>query len=842
MSSERTQRAAAEPPAEHAFLQGGGAVGALMRAEQWSNSPLGPPETWPQSLRAIVTLLLHSKFPMFVAWGKELGFLYNDPYAEILGSKHPRALGARFHDIWSEIWPDISPLIDAALTGEASYREDLPLVMNRKGYAEQTWFTFSYSPVRDESGSIVGMFCACTETTKRRQAEDALRQSRVQLEAELTDAKLLQELSAQLIHESDAAALYEHIMDAAIAIMRSDFASMQMLHPERGQGGELRLLTFRGFNPEAAKFWEWVGAHSDGSTCGAALRTGRRVIAYDVEECAFMEGTDDLATYRATGIRSCQSTPLLARDGRVVGMISTHWRSPFQPTERQLSLLDVVARQAADFIERAQAINALRHRAAQHETLVNQSPLGIYLVDSEFRIREVNPVAVPVFGDMPDLVGRDLDEVIHVLWEKDYADEIVRSFRRTLETGQPFFTSERAGYRIDRNTTEYYEWRLDRLTLPDGRFGVVCHFRDVATQVRARQTQQLLVEELNHRVKNTLASVQAIAQHTLRSTRDDPAEFASKFAGRVQSLARAHSLLTSTVWKGADLRDLIRDQLELCPIDQSRLTASGPAIHMLPHMVQHVALMLHELGTNSAKHGALSTAQGSVAITWGVEDGLLHLKWVEQGGPPVAVPITRGFGTTLIEQSARSEGGNTSMSIDASGIAWDITLPLPMNVAPLEQPTPAQSTDAEAQNPAPVATEPRARLSGFRFLVVEDEPLVSLDLVAGLEGAGAEVVGPAGTLEEALQLVATTSIEAALLDGNLHGKPVDEIAAALARRNVPFVFVTGYDAQSLPRAYAKTAILAKPFSPEQLLEVAIRLIEPPQGVVRLKSHAGASPA
>ena len=214
---------------------------------------------------------------------------------------------------------------------------------------------------------------------------------------------------------------------------------------------------------------------------------------------------------------------------------------------------------------------------------------------------------------------------------------------------------------------------------------MVCHFRDIAAQVRARQTQQLLVEELNHRVKNTLASVQAIAQHTLRSTRDDPAEFASKFAGRVQSLARAHSLLTSTVWKGADLRDLIRDQLELCPIDQSRLTAAGPAIHMSPQMVQHVALMLHELGTNSAKHGALSTAQGSVTIAWAVEDGLLHLQWVEQGGPPVAVPLTRGFGTTLIEQSARSEGGNTRMSIDASGIAWDITLPLPMNVAPLER-------------------------------------------------------------------------------------------------------------------------------------------------------------
>jgi signal transduction histidine kinase len=114
---------------------------------------------------------------MFVAWGKDLGFLYNDPYAEILGAKHPKALGNRFYDIWSEIWSDISPLIDAAMTGEATYREDLPLVMNRKGFDELTWFTFSYSPVRDESGKVAGMFCAVSETTPKILAERALRTS-----------------------------------------------------------------------------------------------------------------------------------------------------------------------------------------------------------------------------------------------------------------------------------------------------------------------------------------------------------------------------------------------------------------------------------------------------------------------------------------------------------------------------------------------------------------------------------------------------------------------------------------------------------------------------------------
>jgi signal transduction histidine kinase/CheY-like chemotaxis protein len=166
------------------FLAGGGEIGALMRAHDWATSPLGPPAAWPQSLRSVVGLLIGSKFPMFVAWGRELGFLYNDSYAEILGAKHPAALGARFYDIWSEIWPDISPLIDAAMAGEATFRDDLPLVMNRRGFDEQTWFTFSYSPVRDESGRVAGMFCAVQETTDRvlaarQQAEETERQRRM---------------------------------------------------------------------------------------------------------------------------------------------------------------------------------------------------------------------------------------------------------------------------------------------------------------------------------------------------------------------------------------------------------------------------------------------------------------------------------------------------------------------------------------------------------------------------------------------------------------------------------------------------------------------------------------
>ena len=176
-----------------------------MRSHDWSTSPLGPPASWPQSLRTVVGLVLQSRFPMFVAWGRDLGFLYNDPYAEILGAKHPRALGRRFFDIWSEIWTDISPLIDAAMAGQATYREDLPLVMNRKGYDEQTWFTFSYSPVRDESGRVAGMFCACTETTQKVLALRGLRELNETLERRVNEAVAEQMDHQEKLQKAEAA-------------------------------------------------------------------------------------------------------------------------------------------------------------------------------------------------------------------------------------------------------------------------------------------------------------------------------------------------------------------------------------------------------------------------------------------------------------------------------------------------------------------------------------------------------------------------------------------------------------------------------------------------------------
>ncbi len=141
-----------------------------------------------------------------------------------------------------------------------------------------------------------------------------------------------------------------------------------------------------------------------------------------------------------------------------------------------------------DITERKRAEGELRHRSDQLATLIARAPLGVYLVGADFRLVQVNPVALRAFGDIPGgVIGRDFDEIIRLLWKENFADEIVRIFRHTLESGESYVTAERAEYRIDRQVTEYYEWRLDRVTLPDGRHGLVCYFRDISQHVEARK-------------------------------------------------------------------------------------------------------------------------------------------------------------------------------------------------------------------------------------------------------------------------------------------------------------------------------------------------------------------
>ncbi|MBR0800841.1 response regulator [Bradyrhizobium jicamae] len=355
--------------------------------------------------------------------------------------------------------------------------------------------------------------------------------------------------------------------------------------------------------------------------------------------------------------------------------------------------------------------------------------------------------------------------------------------------------------------------------------------RDVTERKHAEETQKLLMNELNHRVKNMLTTVDAIAQQTLRRSKD-PASFADSFSGRLQSMSRMHSLLTSTNWEGADLREVIRDQIPPGALDDNRATASGPSVQLEPQMALHTALMLHELGTNSVKYGALSRADGKVSIEWSVSGDGLQLDWRERGGPPIKVPVRRGFGTTLIEQTVKGEGGSARRSIEGDGIHWELILPLANSDVSKLQPRPPKVSSGFVPPPA---ASPLANLKGKTFAIIEDEPLIALNIIAALDQAGARVAGQAVTVNEALRLIAEHNFDCALVDANLRGQQVDEVAAALTRKKVPFAFVTGYGREALPSSFARAKVLKKPFTEQQLLQLTAELLAaPPTTVVRLR--------
>lgn len=180
-----------------------------------------------------------------------------------------------------------------------------------------------------------------------------------ELEAELEDARLLHNISSMMIDENSVGALYQKLVNAATLVMRSDYGSMQRYDAARGA---LQLIAHHGLNEEAVEFWQWVPP-GRATTCGKALELGERVIAADFETCEFIAGSEDLVAFRKAGVRAAQSTPLLTRGGRLVGMITTHWTTCHLPKERELRLFDIIARQAADLIERNTSAEALQQQA-----------------------------------------------------------------------------------------------------------------------------------------------------------------------------------------------------------------------------------------------------------------------------------------------------------------------------------------------------------------------------------------------------------------------------------------------------------------------------------------------
>lgn len=445
----------------------------------------------------------------------------------------------------------------------------------------------------------------------------------------------------------------------------------------------------------------------------------------------------------------------------------------------------------------------------------DNSPLAIIEFDAGRHIVTWSKGAERLFGwRAPEVAGF---RAVELDWIDPEDEATFDELMDDLIAGRSVRTMQHLRMRTAEGLTLECECYCSALLNGQGRLvSINVQILDVTERKRAEDTQRLLIGELNHRVKNTLASVQAIAVQTLRHS-SGPSDFAPTFTGRIHALARAHSLLSSTTWQGASFRELISGQLDIGAIDLAQLDIAGPDLELAPELALHVALILHELVTNAHKYGALCTPAGMVSLSWAMDRKQLTINWVETGGPPVVEPSRRGFGTALIERSLKAEGGQARVDYDEAGVRWTLTLPSGQRICRIGTANAATSTiDA-----SPVGHG--GGIAGRSFLIIEDEPLVALEIASILEDEAAGAVAIAASAEEALSLIHSDNYDAALLDGNLQGMPVDDVASALSLKKMPFAFVTGYGRESLPENSGSRPLISKPFDRTALIQCAATL-------------------
>jgi two-component sensor histidine kinase/CheY-like chemotaxis protein len=341
--------------------------------------------------------------------------------------------------------------------------------------------------------------------------------------------------------------------------------------------------------------------------------------------------------------------------------------------------------------------------------------------------------------------------------------------------------------------------------------------QDITPAKLAQEQREVLAAELDHRVKNVLSAVQSVAAQSARKAISLDA-YLKTFSGRLKSMASAHALLTATRWRGASMGSVAAAELGGIAPGQTRW--EGPDLLLTPRAAQAMSLALHELAINAVKFGALSVETGRVDVRWiSLADGGLELQWTESFGPRVAPRTRRGFGATLLEEvTGRELEGDVTLDFRREGVsavvrasASAITPPLTPEPAPAAAPE-ANTADAGAVQPYVNRT---ARIDGLRLLIVEDALLLALELEAGLEEAGATIVGSAADVGEAMALV-DRPLDAAVLDANLNGASVMPVAEALAARGVPFVFATGYGDSRFNIAGFDAPVIRKPYDVTQV--------------------------
>jgi PAS domain S-box-containing protein len=378
----------------------------------------------------------------------------------------------------------------------------------------------------------------------------------------------------------------------------------------------------------------------------------------DVDNLAEGSSPEDADLGARLGVRAVVTVPLV-REDRLRALMFVHDLEPRVWKRSEMAMARDVAERSWAAVERAESEHRLRDSEDHYRHTVELNPQVTWTAAPDGQLNRV----APRWEDWTGTTGLG-DSWANGLHPDD-RDLTFEVWGRSVATGEPYDIEHRVKLRDGS-----YRWARSRAFPRRAEDGSISLWygstEDISEQKLAEERQGLLINELNHRVKNTLATVQAIAFQTLKG--DIPlVEARSRFEARLLALSRAHNLLTERNWAGAALQDVAREATDY--LAQERFTLSGQPVWLAPRAALAIALALHELGTNAAKYGALSTDKGRVDLSWTLKGDDLRIDWKEREGPVVREPDRRGFGSRLIERNLSTDlGGSARLLFEPEGV------------------------------------------------------------------------------------------------------------------------------------------------------------------------------
>lgn len=609
----------------------------------WADTPLGPRSLWPERLRFAADLCLASALPATLYWGPDRLLIQNEAWRRVLGAdRQGEPADASAGALWTVVAPVVA---EVERTGAGTFVQEQPLILERDGGKQETYWNCHLAPLLGEDGRVAGVVNQANEVTRT-----VLVERRLSFQIRLADR--LRGISDPAAAQQSATELLGRYLGAA----RVGYAEID---EESGRALVRSDWTRDGDVPSLAG--QSTTLASFGEQALGLFRAGQMLAIPDIRQLP-LGSSEITAAWEAAGVRALITVPLV-REGALKALLYVHEPHPraWRPSEAAMAR-DVAERSWAA-VERARAEQSLRDSEDHYRHTVELNPQVTWTALPDGQLNHVSNRWNIWTGTSG--LGGSWQDAIH----PDDVERSLAAWGASVATGEVYDIEHRVRMREGD-----YRWARSRAWPRRGTEGEILLWygstEDIHERKAAEEHQRLLINELNHRVKNTLASVQAIAFQTLKG--DLPlADARARFEARLMALSSAHNLLTEENWGGAALERVLDGATE--HLGRTRFDMAGPAIRLSPRAALAIAMAVHELGTNAAKYGALSVEGGRVRIAWAIEDERLRLAWEESGGPPVSPPSRQGFGSRLIERGLEMDlGGRASLRFEPAGLRCEI--------------------------------------------------------------------------------------------------------------------------------------------------------------------------